>query len=320
MAQRVLITGGHGFVGTHVSRLLVMRGFDVTATVRALQHERDIGGVSYLALELETEAAAWIEALRPVNCVIHLAAHVHKMHSAGTDTEAFRRTNVVGTQLLAERAIAAGVRRFIYLSSVKVHGEGGDHEIVYHVDDPPSPQDDYARSKWEAEQLLWEICSRSDMRLAVIRPPLVYGPGVRANFRRLLQIANLGLPLPLGSLQNRRSLLGVWNLADFIALCIEADRACGRTWLVADGEDLSTPQLITSLAHHLNRPARLFRFPPRWLRMVGQLLARGAEIDRLCYSLRVDISRTREMLGWTPPMPVDAGLSLTAAAYLAERT
>jgi nucleoside-diphosphate-sugar epimerase len=206
------------------------------------------------------------------------------------------------------------VRRFVYLSSVKVNGEGGE-PAPYRAEDAPNPLDDYGRSKRDAEIALRDLCARSGMELVIIRPPLVYGPGVRANFRRLLRLAAMGVPLPLDSIDNRRSLVNVWNLVDFIETCMTHPQAPGNTFLISDGEDLSTPELFRKLARLMHRPSRLFRFPPRALNRIAGWVGLGAEMKRLCESLQVNSAPARERLDWRPVVSVDEGLGRTVAAY-----
>ena len=199
-----------------------------------------------------------------------------------------------------------------------MNGEGGQLKR-YRADDIPNPKDAYARSKLEAELVLRDVCVRSGMQLIVIRPPLIYGPGVRANFHRLLSLVALGLPLPFRSIDNRRSLIGIWNLAHFIEACMTHPRAVGETWLISDGEDLSTSDLMRRLALLMRRPSRLFYFSPKWLERIGGIVGLGAEVNRLCDSLQIDATPARELLNWLPPLSVDEALARTVAAYLTAR-
>ena len=255
-----------------------------------------------------------------IEAVVHLAARVHLMRDRSADPLAeFRRVNVQGTLNLAEQAAAAGVRRFVFLSSIKVNGESTPASRPFTADDEPAPLDPYAISKHEAEQGLRRLAHRTGMELVVIRPPLVYGPGVKANFRSMLGWLNKGIPLPFASVNNRRSMVALDNLVDLIATCLRHPRAPGRTWLVSDGEDLSTPELLRRAGHALGREARLLACPPTALLGMAALLGRAAPVRRLCESLTVDISVTRRDLEWTQPSSVDAALLKTALEYLQPR-
>jgi nucleoside-diphosphate-sugar epimerase len=226
----------------------------------------------------------------------------------------FRRVNAAGTRRLAESAAQAGVRRFVYVSSIKVNGERTGNRPFTEAD-PPGPEDAYAQSKYEAEMALREIAARTGMEVVIVRPPLVYGPGVKGNFRTLLRVVRMGLPLPLASCDNRRSLVGLSNLADLLALCVTHPAAAGETFLAADGEDLSTPELLRRTGRALGRPARLFPVPPALLRAGARMFGRAGAGERLCGSLQVDISRARRILGWNPPSTVDEELARTAQWY-----
>ena len=239
----------------------------------------------------------WSEALAGIDSVVHLAARVHVMNPAARDKAAFEQTNIRGTERLARAAAAAGVRRFIYLSSIKVNGESTGLQ-PFRADDAPQPQDDYARSKLEAERCLLAVAAASGMAASIIRPPLVYGPGVRANFLRLLSLAYSGLPIPLGSIVNARCMVSVWNLCDLICALLLRDQPVGGVFLVADGDGVSTAELVRRLAHLMRRPARLFAMPAGALRAVAALAGRSAELDRLCNSLVIDMGQTRSRLGW----------------------
>ena len=251
-----------------------------------------------------------------VACVVHLAAHVHRMGRGADRDPEFRRINVEGSRFVAEQAARAGVARFLFLSSLKVNGEGGAAR-AYRFDDPPNPLDLYAVSKLEAENVLRDVCLRNGMKLTIIRAPLIYGPGVGGNFHRLLHLASTGLPLPLRAIDNRRSLIGIWNLTNFMELCMDPASEAEGTWLISDGDDQSTPQLIEKLARLMSRKTRLFSVPPAWLGGLAKTVGFGREMSRLCESLRADITPARDLLAWNAPMSVDEGLSRTVSAYRA---
>lgn len=311
---RVLVTGATGFIGAHLCPWLAQHGWQVVCVSRRNDSRRRIAGLEYVQLPLSSPDADWQQALTSVGCVVHLAAHVHQLRDDEEAAAAYREVNVLGSRFVAEQAARAGVRRFVHISSIKVNGEGGS-PTPYRSEDAPHPLDLYGRSKWDAETALRELSNRSGMDLVIIRPPLVYGPGVRANFKRLMHLASLGVPLPLGSIDNRRSLVNVWNLADFIETCMTHPRAAGNTFLISDGEDLSTPQLLRTLSRLMQRPSRLFRFPPRALLRMAQLIGFGQEMRRLCESFQLDSTPAREMLEWQPVTSVDEALARTVAAY-----
>jgi UDP-glucose 4-epimerase len=239
------------------------------------------------------------------------------MKPTAKDHSEFERTNVLGTEQLARAAAAAGIKRFVYLSSIKVNGESSGKR-QFRADDEPRPQDDYARSKLEAERRLSAIEATSGMCVSIVRSPLVYGPGVRGNFLRLLSLVRSGLPKPLAAIVNVRSMVSVWNLCDLVLALLRHERPMSGVFLVADGEAVSTAELIRRLAQIMHRPARLFPVPVGALRAAAALTGRSAEFGRLCDSLAVDISETRARLGWSPPLAFDAGLERTVRWYSEE--
>lgn len=307
MSQRVLVTGANGFIGRALCLALAV-GFTVRRAVRvgATPETFAVGDIGP-----DTD---WRAALKGCAAVVHLAARVHVRRETTEDAEAaFHTVNTEGTLNLARQAAAAGVKRFVFVSSIKVNGEG--RAIPYTEADPAAPQDAYARSKWAAEQGLWAIARETGLEIVVLRPPLVYGPGVGANFQRMLAWVARGWPLPFGRVKNRRSLLFVDNLVDAIAVCLAHPAAAGKTYLVSDGEDVSTPELIRRLAEPLGRTARLPPLPPSWLAWAANLLGRGAELDRLLGSLAVDSGAIRRDLGWRPPFTLDQGLEATCREW-----
>ncbi|MDD5389705.1 MAG: SDR family oxidoreductase [Gallionellaceae bacterium] len=306
----VLVTGASGFVGGALCEVLSHVDHDVIPAVRCsrtIHNERVVGQIGP-----DTD---WSPALRGIDTAVHLAARVHVMSDKeGNPLAAFRSVNTDGTLNLARQCAVAGVRRFVFISSIKVNGEG--RKQPYSESDLALPQDAYAISKWEAEQGLREIESATGMEVVILRPPLVYGPGVGANFLRLMRMVEKRRPLPFGRVENRRSLLYLGNFTDAIRLCLEHPAAAGKTYLLSDGEDVSSADLARRLARAMNRPARLLSVPAFWLRMAGVLSGRSAEIDRLLGSLVVDSSKIRQELGWRPPFSMEDGLGQTVAYFL----
>lgn len=310
----LLVTGANGFVGAAVCRHALAKGLAVRAAVRATDMAVPAEAQTVLVGAMDAQTV-WTQALQGCHAVVHTAARVHVMNESAADPlSEFRRVNVEGTLNLARQAAAAGVRRFVFVSSVKVHGEGTSAQHAYTASDAPAPQDAYGISKAEAEQGLREVVRESGMDLTVVRPPLVYGPGVKANFRSLMRAVDRGLPLPLGSVTgNRRSLVALDNLADLLLTCAGHPAAAGQAFLVSDGEDLSTAELLRRMGRALSRPARLWPCPPALLRLAAGGLGRASVAQRLLGSLRVDIAHTTAVLGWTPPISVDEGLRRAAA-------
>ena len=244
----------------------------------------------------------WAAAVSGVSVIVHLAARVHVTREGSANPlDEFRRVNVAGTESLLRHAGAAGVRRVVYLSSLKVNGESGTYSEV----DAPRPEDPYAISKYEAEQIVASIGRATRMEVVIVRPPLVYGPGARANFHALLRAVRRGVPLPLGAIMNRRSLVGLENLVDFIITCITHPAAAGQTFFVSDGDDLSTAELVRRIARTFDRPARLLWIPAPLLYAAATLFGQRVRARKLFGSLAVDISKARRVLGWTPPYTVD---------------
>jgi nucleoside-diphosphate-sugar epimerase len=310
----VVLTGASGFVGTAMIQRLKVEGLQVSAVYRSQPATQEEGMVSHV-LDIGPEAD-WSNVLQECDIVIHLAARVHVMKDTVADPLAeFRRANLDSTINLARQAASAGVKRFVYLSSIKVNGEA-TAAAPFRTLDRPAPQDPYGISKWESEQALHAISVDSGMEVVIIRPPLVYGPGVRANFLALLGIVNRALPLPLGQVHNHRSMVYLGNLVDAIYHSAIDPRAAGKTFLVADGQDVSTPELIRMLAAAMGRPYRVFDFPVKLLRGLAALIGKSSSIDRLTQSLVVDSSEIRQQLHWSPPYTLDQGLQETVDWYL----
>lgn len=259
----------------------------------------------------------WSTALQGVSAVVHCAARVHVMTDKSSDPLAdFRQLNVESTGNLARQAAAAGVRRFVFLSSIKVNGEFTEVGQPFTADDVPAPEDAYGVSKHEAEQLLRQIAAETGMDVVVIRPPLVYGPGVKANFQSMMRWLASGVPLPLAAVtENRRSLVGLDNLVDLIVTCLNHPASANQTFVVSDGEDLSTAELLKRMGTAMGHPARLFYIPAGLLKFGATVLRNPGIYQRLCDSLQLDIAKTRQLLGWNPPVSVDDGLRRAADGF-----
>jgi nucleoside-diphosphate-sugar epimerase len=306
---RVLVTGASGFVGSALTPVLEQAGYEVVAAVRTLDAPV-AGNAKSVRVGTIGPRTDWSEALKDVAAVVHLAAMVHVRESEG-ELEAFRAVNVAGTERLARAARDAGARRFVFVSSIGVHG-GRTVGRPFDESSPLAPHTAYVRSKAEAEQALLRVSAGAGLQTVVLRPPLVYGPGNPGNLERLLRLIELGIPLPFGSISNRRSFIFSKNLAHCIAACISHPAAAGRTFVVRDGEDISTPELIDRLARELGRPSRLFPFPALLLRIGSRLVGHYRDLDRLVSDLAVDDSEIRRALGWVSPYTLEQGLAATA--------
>jgi nucleoside-diphosphate-sugar epimerase len=316
--RSTLLTGASGFVGRACVPRLERAGWRVRCAMRTASApvETSVQRCTVGGIGPHTD---WSRALDGIDAVVHLAARVHVMRESVTDPlAAFRAINVEGTRELARQAAAAGVRRFVFVSSVKVNGEATAGRACSEGD-APHPQDPYGLSKLEAEQALREIEAKTGLEVVILRPPLVYGPGVKGNFLRMLQWVDRGVPLPLGAAANRRSLVFVGNLVDALAAGLEHPGAAGETFLVDDGQPVSTAQLLREIGGALGRPARLLCIPPRLLRIAAAMIGRGDDAERLLGDLVVDGSRIRRALGWCPPFSREDGLAATAAWFRAER-
>jgi nucleoside-diphosphate-sugar epimerase len=387
--RKVLVTGTNGFIGRNLCAFLKKKGYFVRGAVRKDVHDAS-GADEYVQIGDIDQKTDWQQALSGVDTVVHLAARVHIINdTTANPVEAFRKVNVLGTEHLAQAAAEVGVKRFIFVSSVKVNGEGGAGSVgrvldssaspqndnggkarddngegtsglvgraldsssfdytqdealsgvegasaspqndnggkarndnggkaqndrgVYTEEDVPKPEDAYGISKMEAEQVLKRIADKTGLEVVVLRLPLVYGPGVKANFRNLIKIAGLGLPLPLKSINNKRSFLYLGNLMEAMAACIEHPRAAGQTFLVSDGQDISTPGLIKMIANAMGKRVVLFFLPLRFLRMVCKIMGKAKELEKLTGSLRVDNSKIRNLLGWEPAFTMEEGIKET---------
>lgn len=318
MTHSVFLTGATGFVGGAVLRRLISDGANVTAAVRgnADALEKGVQVVRFDAFD----TTHWQESFVGIDAVVHCAARVHVMNDAETDPlAAFRKVNVQGTLSLAEQAAQAGVRRFVFISSIKVNGEGTLPGRPYTTDDRPEPSDPYGISKFEAEQGLLALAERTDMEVVIIRPVLVYGPGVKANFLNMMRWLDKGVPLPFGAIDNRRSLVALDNLVDLIVTSLTHPAAANQVFLVSDGEDLSTTQLLHKTAAALGKSARLLPIPSWMLSTAANLMGKKALSQRLCGSLQVDIHKARTLLQWSPPVSVDNALKAVAVQYMSDK-
>lgn len=315
--MKCLITGGSGFVGRALSAHVLERGLDLRISFRRptlIDRMMDAEIVSVGSLSSKTD---WSSALLGLDYIVHLAARVHVINDKCVDPLAeFRRINVDGTANLARQAAAAGVRRFVFLSSIKVNGELTKDGHPFTTDDVPAPQDSYGISKHEAEQVLRQIAIETGMEVVIIRSPLVYGEHVKGNFESMIRWLGCGMPLPLAAVtQNRRSFVALENLIDLIMICLRHPKAANHTFFVSDGEDLSTADLLKRLGDALGQPARLYYVPLSLLNLGASLVNKVGIYQRLCGSLQLDISKTREILDWVPPLSVDEGLQRVAKGF-----
>jgi len=305
MSTNVLVTGATGFVGFELITKLDRAGFSITGTSR----RQFDGPFKSLQLKSFSDLSGCPELFNDIEAVIHCAARAHIMKDAVPDPLAeYRKVNVEGTLNLARQAAKAGVSRFIYISSIKVNGEQTPQGMPFTADDVPAPEDPYGVSKLEAENGLHEIASETGMEVVIIRPPLVYGSGVKGNFASMIKLVEKGFPLPLGSIHNKRSLVALDNLVDLIITCIDHPAAANQVFLAGDGQDVSTTELLRGVGRAMGKRARLIPVPAGMLMFGAGLLGKKAVAQRLLGSLQVDISKARNLLGWEPPLSVEVGL------------
>lgn len=315
-----LVTGANGFVGKKLTLELLRQEHNVRSVVRSenVEIKNNHSVIVIPSIDSNTD---WFSALNGIDVVIHLAARVHVMHEVADDPmEEFRRVNVAGTEKLARIAAASGVKRLVYVSSIKVNGEATLTGNRFTENDAPSPQDPYGISKYEAEQVLHQVAQETGLEVVIVRPPLVYGEGVKGNFVQMLRVLSKGLPLPLSSVNNLRSLIFLDNLVDALIVCAGHPAAAGQTYLLSDGEDISTPDLLRQLGEGVRHPARLVPCPVVLLNLLGKLIGKSEQLKRLLGSCQVNSDKIRTQLDWMPPYSLHEGLQITAERYRTTRT
>ena len=313
---KILITGSSGFIGQYLTSSIQKNSchgnandYDIISTYRHLPEGLNSNNSSHFSVGNIDSKTQWQSALADVDVVVHLAARVHVMQETHADPlEAFRAVNTQGALNLARQAVAAGVKRFVYLSSIKVNGEQ-TLDKPFFADDKPAPQDPYGVSKFEAEQQLLAFGKETGLEVVIIRPPLVYGPGVKGNFSRLIKLVNKSIPLPFSGINNARSLVNIQNLCSLIETCLVHSKAAGQVFLVSDGQDLSTSELLAQIAQALGKKSQLFYLPGALLKFLTYSIGRRAEYERLFGSLQVDISKNEQLLGWKPNVSVETGIN-----------
>jgi nucleoside-diphosphate-sugar epimerase len=308
--KKILVTGASGFVGKSLCETLSKSGRSVFGAVRSSNSILINNNVKYISTGDISLKKNWKDLLNDVDCIIHCAGIAHKMNN-DKNFDVYQLTNIDGTKHLAEQAVEAGVKRLIFLSSIKVNGESTNNtksKKKFSDNDIPAPMDFYAVSKLKAERVLWEVSSKTGLEVTVLRLPLVYGYGAKGNLAKLVKLVKSGIPLPLGMINNKRSMIGIDNLVDLLNHCIDHPDASGKTFLVSEGEDLSTPELIKLIALSMGRKAILFPVPIYLLKLLGSIFGKGEEINRLIGSLRVDNSFVQETLSWKPTLSVEEGI------------
>jgi nucleoside-diphosphate-sugar epimerase len=312
--MKILVTGASGFVGKSLVKALDLKRIQTVKVVR--RHQQHLTDDNYHVIPDLAEFSGWQSLFAGCDVVIHLAARVHVMDEKTLNPLAeFIKVNVDDTLKFARQAASYGVKRFVYISSIKVNGEFTEKKAFSELSQP-DPQYPYAISKYRAELALLELSKNTGMEVVIVRPPLVYGPQVKANFLTLMKIVNKKIPLPFKGINNRRSLVYVGNLVDALIACATHSNAAGKTFLVSDGEDVSTPELMIKIANALSKPSRVFYFPLSLILFLTRLIGKKASIDRLTQSLVVDSSKIRKELGWHPPYSLDEGLKATAKWYI----
>jgi nucleoside-diphosphate-sugar epimerase len=314
-SRRILVTGASGFIGRALCVALRGQGHYVRGAVRKTASPRSGDNLDTVVVGNIGPDTRWDRALENIDTVVHLAARAHVLKESSRDPMSeFSRVNTQGTEQLARAAAAMGVKRFLYMSTIGVNGSHTETKPFTEADEP-RPMDAYALSKWRAEQAVWDVARRDDLGVTVIRPPLVYGPGNPGNFFRLLKLLDSGWPIPLGGIRNSRSMIYVDNLVDMVATCIRRPAATGNVFVVSDGEDISTPNLIVHMSKALGKSPRMFALPKKVLRGLAALVGRTGEIEKLSASLIIDISKVQAVLDWKPPVRLEQGLWSTVDWY-----
>ena len=317
--KKILITGASGFIGQSLIKSLLNLSRSVRGTIRSRKPVFSDTKTEYVSTGDINIKTNWKESLVNIDSIIHCAGKAHAIKSKKNNlSKIYQSSNVDGTKQLAEQAAEAKVRRLIFLSSIKVNGENTNNDVIdkalnekkilFSHKDLANPKDSYAKSKLEAEKILWDISSRTNLEVVLVRLPLVYGYGAKGNLAKLIKLVRLGIPLPLSLIKNQRSMIGIDNLVDLLIRCIDHPEASGKTFLASDGEDLSTPELIKFIASSMGRKANLFPFPISLLKFLGSVFGKSEEINKLVGSLRIDNSYTKKILNWTPPISVEEGI------------
>jgi UDP-glucose 4-epimerase len=313
VTKRILLTGSTGFIGSVITVQFKSSDYQLCPVVRYLKDDSPLNAIEVGDIDGNTD---YNGALSDVDVVIHVAARAHMMSDESSDPLAeYRKVNVEGSENLARQAAAAGVKRFVFISSVKVSGESTTAKSPYSELMKPAPEDAYGQSKYEAEEVLKQVAADTGMEVVIIRPPLVYGAGVKANFLSLLKLSTLSIPLPFGTVNNKRSMVYVGSLVDFIIRCIDHPNAANQTFLVSDGEDLSLKSLITYIRKAMGKSPLLLPVPVGLFKLAGKLTGKSGVVDRLVGNLQVDSSKARELLDWTPPYTVEQGIAATVLDF-----
>ncbi|NNM59926.1 MAG: SDR family oxidoreductase [Legionellales bacterium] len=327
-AKSILVTGASGFVGRALCAALLREGHQVRAVVRPhitqsvwKSHDKQmaLSAAELVYIENIATNTEWSKLLEEIDVIVHLAARVHIMHETSKNPlEQFRAVNLEGTKQLAVQAAKAGVKRFIYLSTIKVNGEGNVSH-AYTETDPPQPSDPYAVSKWEAEQALQKVCQDSEMQYVILRPPLIYGQGVKGNFLSLMKLVKMNAPLPLKQIHNKRSMIYLNNLVSIILCTLDHPKAANQLFLVSDGDDLSIAQLITFIAEAMGKSSKLFSLPENMLVFLAKLFQKESYLQRLTGSLQINSEKLQANLAWQAPITIKNALKETVASYLQQQ-
>ncbi|MDB2655799.1 NAD-dependent epimerase/dehydratase family protein [Candidatus Pelagibacter bacterium] len=314
--KNILVTGASGFVGQQLCETLKNFNYNVYKAVRKIEINKpqDLRKIEIGKIDNNTD---WSKALKNIDCVIHCAGRAHRSNEQSI--KIYHETNVEGTKNLAEQCVKFGVKRFIFLSTIKVNGEKTEKNLSFKHDDLPFPTDEYGVSKWQAEKILKEISKKCGLEIVIIRSPLVYGPGVKGNFLRLMNLTFKKIPLPISKIDNLRSFVGIENLIDLIICCIKNQTASGKIFLVSDCKDVSTPELIAFLGNTMKKSQYFIPMPIILIKFLAKILNKSSEVERLTGNLQVDCTYTCEVLNWKPPVDIKDGLRKTVEWYLKNR-